>query len=135
MSHPGLSIDHVLQPFLPYTKFLCALVPVPLELAKWTRVSLVAAKTRVNPVKRLSLLRFERIGTLAAARLNRFVQEGLQLDNAPLHAGVAVRSRWHGCGRRLAGGVRVLETLSGKSNPDDLLIGGASLKRLARSSY
>ncbi|KRZ24713.1 hypothetical protein T4C_8179 [Trichinella pseudospiralis] len=99
------------------------------------RVSLVAAKTRVNPVKRLSLLRFERIRILAAARLNRFVQEGLQLDNAPLHAGVAVRSRWHGCGRRLAVGVRVLETLSGKSNPDDLLSGGASLKRLARSSY
>ncbi|KRY67833.1 hypothetical protein T4A_14279 [Trichinella pseudospiralis] len=58
-----------------------------------------------------------------------------ELDNAPLHAGVAVRSRWHGCGRRLAVGVRVLETLSGKSNPDDLLSGGASLKRLARSSY
>ncbi|XP_003369654.1 Pao retrotransposon peptidase family protein [Trichinella spiralis] len=136
---------------LPFVRFPRALVPVPLEQAKRTelhafcdaseraygavvylrvetasgseRVSLVAAKTRITPVKRLSLLRLELKGALTALRLIRFAQEALQLDICSIScwgdskitlAWVrSATSRWKPlCGRDPAfGGTCVLEAL------------------------
>ncbi|KRZ04380.1 hypothetical protein T4B_5134 [Trichinella pseudospiralis] len=59
------------------------------------RVSLVAAKTRVAPIKQLNLLKLERMGVLAAVRLC-FVQESLQLDirSIPCWSGSELTLAW-----------------------------------------
>ncbi|KRY17347.1 hypothetical protein T12_7757, partial [Trichinella patagoniensis] len=163
---------------LPLVRFPRALVSVPLNQAKRielhafcdaseraygavvylrvetafgsTRVNLVAAKTRVSPVKRLSLPRLELMGALTAARLIRFAQEASQLgvrslfcwsDSEVTLAWVrSASSRWKPFVRNRVEEIqRLVEPTCwrhcpGKDNPADLLSRGSSLKGLARNS-
>ncbi|KRX60896.1 hypothetical protein T06_13750, partial [Trichinella sp. T6] len=94
-----------------------------------TRVNLVAAKTRVSPVKRLSLPRLEFMGALTAARLIRFAQRlPVLLERQRGHTCVgtvsaqsveAIRPQSR---RRdpTASGTSVLETLPGQEQPGQL---------------
>ncbi|KRY82047.1 hypothetical protein T4D_8611 [Trichinella pseudospiralis] len=91
------------------------------------RVSLVAAKTRVAPIKQLNLLKLERMGVLAAARLICFVQESLQLDirSIPCWSGSELTLAWvrsadSWWSQRAGDIVR-------KEDPADLMSGRASL--------
>ncbi|KRZ59301.1 hypothetical protein T02_15048 [Trichinella nativa] len=142
---------------LPLVRFPRALVSVPLDQVKQielhafcdaseraygavaylrvetasgaTRVNLVAAKTRVSPVKRLSLPRLEFMGALTAARLIRFAQRlPVLLERQRGHTCVgtvsaqsveAIRPQSR---RRdpTASGTGVLETLPGEEQPGRL---------------
>ncbi|KRZ01244.1 hypothetical protein T11_439 [Trichinella zimbabwensis] len=114
------------------------------------RVNLVVAKTRVAPVKRLSLPRLELMGALTAARLIHFVQGALQLDihsiscwsdsEVTLAWVRSAASRWKPFVRNRVEEIQQLveptcwRHCPGKSNPADLLSRGASLKGLAKSN-
>ncbi|KRY08159.1 hypothetical protein T12_7544 [Trichinella patagoniensis] len=163
---------------LPLVRFPRALVSVPLDQAKQielhafcdaseraygavvylrmetasgaTRINLVAAKTRVSPVKRLSLPRLELMGALTAARLIRFAQRALQLDVRSLFCWSdsevtlpwvrSAASRWKPFVRNRVKEIqRLVEPACwrhcpGKNNPADLLSRGSSLKGLT-SNY